>query len=116
MAVRTKPVVIPANAPYQPVSLTQEIAWAIKGVATGTADAGQQSIFMKWLVWDCAKTYEMSFRAEGPHPQKDQDFAEGKRFVGNSLIRVINMTPEMVAQYPKMGGAGPGEDDEMPTH
>lgn len=111
MAVKKSVPVVPANAPYLPTPLTQEIAWAIRGLAGGEADAGQQAMAMRWIIWNLCKTYDQSFRSEGAHPQKDQDFAEGKRYCGNEIIKVINMTPEALVLLPKMRGGGPSDDD-----
>lgn len=110
MAVQRRAIAVPENAPYLPSHVFQEVAYAIRGVNAGTADASQQALAVRWIVHEVTKAYDMSYR---PESARDSDFAEGKRYVGNELIRVINMTNEAVARLPKMRASGAGEDDEI---
>jgi hypothetical protein len=111
MVVKTRAPVVPANAPYLPPPLTQEIAWAIRAIAAGEADPGQQAMAIKWIVFNLCKTEDMSFRSDGPHPQKDQDFAEGKKYCGQQIRRICSMSVEDLALLPRLSGGGPSDND-----
>lgn len=106
------PAEIPANAPYLPPVVSQEEAWAIKALISGTAAEGEQGIVWRFLLGVlCAVS---SF----PHYPTDRDttFMNGRRYVGHHLLRIGQMTPEQITQLQKFApGAPGGEDDEMPT-
>jgi len=69
---------------------TAYVTLAIKGVASGTANAEQQKAAMKWIVEDLCRTYDLSYR---PNSDRDTAFAEGKRSVGLVLVEEININP-----------------------
>ncbi|MBV8473752.1 MAG: hypothetical protein JO107_14175 [Hyphomicrobiales bacterium] len=108
---KVEPVAIPANAPYRNPPLTQELAWALKGLAQGKANEGQQTLAVQWIVNELARYYDLSYRAN----ERDTAFAEGKRFCGAQLVRVFNLTPEQITKLPKLAPASSGGDDELPN-
>jgi hypothetical protein len=63
-------------------------ASAIQALHRGDADADQQKRALKFIIEDICKTYDMSYRPDNPN---DTTFAEGKRYVGNEIIRMIKM-------------------------
>ena len=97
MAQRSK-IGVPPHAPYNPPQLSSEIVYAVKAVFSGSANAHQQTEFCRWLIAEVCKKDDMSFRPGGAEGSRDTDFAEGKRFVAISLLKPLNMPPEMVAQ------------------
>jgi hypothetical protein len=62
--------------------------FAIQALVKGEADADQQKRALNWIINECCKTYDMSYR---PDNQTDTVFAEGKRYVGNEIIRMTKM-------------------------
>lgn len=62
---------------------------ALKALQTGTATNGQQQIALKWIINDCAKTYDQPFRP-GPGGERDTAFACGKMFVGQQIVKQLN--------------------------
>lgn len=76
------------NAPWKPPKYGKAQAVAIQMLAQGQATEGQQQMALDWIINECCKTYDMSYR---PDNQKDQDFAEGKRYVGNEIIKLIKV-------------------------
>lgn len=74
--------------PYAYVAPTEGITLAIKSVAAGTANEGQQRLAMKWIIEELCGTYDLSYR---PQSDRDTTFAEGKRYVGLQLVREINI-------------------------
>jgi hypothetical protein len=62
---------------------------AIKALATGTANAGQQKRALDWIITKACGTYDMSFRP-GADGERETAFAEGKRHVGLQIVKHIN--------------------------
>ena len=61
---------------------------AIQALAKGEADQIEQQRALKWIIEECCKTYDMSYR---PENQTDTVFAEGKRYVGNEIIKMTKL-------------------------
>ena len=76
------------HAPWKPAKYTDSDVVAIQALASGEANADQQKRALKWIVEDCCKTYDMSYR---PNNTGDTTFAEGKRHVGNEIIKMIKL-------------------------
>ena len=74
--------------PRNPVPYTKAIVFAAKAVAAGTANDDQQKRFARWLITDLCGTYDQSYRPD----DRSTCFAEGKRFVGLSVVKLVNMT------------------------
>ena len=79
--------------PYAYPQVPQHITLALKGLATGTANDGQQKAALKWVIEELCRTYDLSYR---PSSDRDTVFAEGKRFVGLMLVREINLDPKLL--------------------
>jgi hypothetical protein len=76
--------------PWELLSADEQDIRAIKALAAGVASEGQQRIALAWIINRAAGTYDLSFRP-GPDGSRLTDFAEGKRFVGLQVVRLINM-------------------------
>ncbi|MBA2707824.1 MAG: hypothetical protein H0U59_08490 [Gemmatimonadaceae bacterium] len=66
---------------------------AIKALAAGNANEGQQKRALAFIINGAASTYELSYRAES---DRETVFAEGRRFVGLQLIQFMNMSARML--------------------
>jgi hypothetical protein len=77
-----------APQPYAAAIAPLHITGAIKLLHAGTASASQQQAALKWIIEGLCGTYDMSYR---PESDRDTAFAEGKRHVGNQIIRQINL-------------------------
>lgn len=73
-------------APYDPDGAD---TMAIKAVASGTANAGQQKRALDWIINAVCATYDLSFRP-GESGDRETAFAEGKRHVGLQIVKHIN--------------------------
>lgn len=80
----------PPSPVEPPVREIPDIA-AIQALERGTATEDQQKRALRWIIYEVAKTYDLSYR---PGDQSQTDFAEGKRFVGLEIISTlkINLT------------------------
>jgi hypothetical protein len=82
----------PVAQPWLPSSWNAVDAYAFKALASGTANEGQQKHVLQWLI-AAAGTYDMSFR---PGDERASAFAEGKRFVGLQIVKLINLPSEAI--------------------
>lgn len=76
------------NAPYFPPVYDMADAAAIKALAAGTATEDQQRRALKWMVEKACCTYDVSYRPSG---DRDTAFAEGRRFVGIQIVKMVNL-------------------------
>jgi hypothetical protein len=82
MAAKPRPV----RLPWDPVDLTPSELASIKAVADGVAESEQQRIAFRTIVHKLCRVDRMSFTAFGPEEGKRAtDFAEGCRWVGNTM-------------------------------
>ncbi len=65
-------------------------AAAIQALAAGNANEGQQQRALKWIIEIAGGAYNMSFYP-GEEGRRDTDFAEGRRFVANSIIKLTKL-------------------------
>lgn len=63
-------------------------AAAVQAVADGRADADAQQLAIKTIVEKLCATYDMSY---SPDSERDSAFAEGKRFVGLQIAKLIRL-------------------------
>ena len=73
-----------AIQPWHPAPYEDADTYAIKALAAGVANDGQQKRALAWIINTLCGTYDMSFRPEG---DRETVFAEGKRFVGMQLVK-----------------------------
>jgi hypothetical protein len=72
----------------QPATTRRE--WrALLALQAGNASEGQQRMALKWIVEKASGYYEISFRG-GPDGARDTDFMEGRRFVGQQIVKQFN--------------------------
>jgi hypothetical protein len=78
----------PAPLPWHPAPYDEAITGAIKALASGTANDGQQQRAFKWIIEVVCGTYDLSYRPD----DRDTVFAEGKRFVGMQIVKQLKLT------------------------
>ena len=62
---------------------------AIQALATGKASEAQQETALDFIIHDICRTYDCSFRPDDKGGERDTSFAEGRRFAGLQIERVI---------------------------
>ena len=73
----------------------------MQALVTGTANEQQQKRALDWIINNACMTYHQSFRP-GVNGDRDTCFAEGRRFVGNQIIRLTKLDPKKVnTEQPK---------------
>ena len=78
------------NAPWLPPKYELSDATAIQALASGTADANQQKVALKWIIENCSSTYQPSYR-DGPDGERNTIFAEGRRYVGLHIVTILKL-------------------------
>lgn len=104
---RTIPVA-PTHAAYLPPEWELSDAYALKSLVAGTASADQQQRAVAWIINRAAATYDMAYR---PESARDTDFALGRAFVGQQVVKLINMPVSILDQMRK--GPTQGEPSEQ---
>lgn len=79
-----------SHKPWKPVPYELADVTAIQAVARGDAEEAQQLRAMKWLIEVACATYDQSYYP-GEQGRRDTDFAEGRRFVGNTLVKMTRL-------------------------
>ena len=77
------------HVPWLPAKYELADVTAIQALSRGEADKHQQGLVMKWLIENAAMTYELSYR--GGDGDRDTAFAEGRRFVGLQIVKMLKL-------------------------
>ena len=81
------------TAPWLPPVYDKPDMFALKGLANGTATPDQQKHALDYIVRVLCGTYDLSYR---PTSERDTAFAEGRRFVGLQLVKLLNAPAGML--------------------
>lgn len=84
-----KPVEVNETPVVGPGFLNKADAMAIKAMAEGQATAEQQKRALDAIIYRVACTDDLSFRADDHGGERDGAFAEGKRYVGLQLKKLV---------------------------
>lgn len=94
--------------PWEPPDYDELVIYAIRAVHTGTANEGQQKLFWHWLQY-ASGADDISFRP-GEGGERATSFAEGKRFLGQQLRKMLHpaLTPKAmnIVEQPAKGKKG----------
>jgi hypothetical protein len=77
--------------PWHPAPYDEAVTGALKALQSGTANAAQQQRALKWIIEPLCGTYDLSYRP-GEDGERDTAFAEGKRFVGQQIVKQLKLT------------------------
>jgi hypothetical protein len=83
------------HQPWHPPKFDRSDAMAMKAVATGTANEAQQKQAIEYIVGTLGMTYDTSYWADS---DRNSAFAEGRRFVGLQIVKMVNLTGEALAR------------------
>lgn len=85
-----RPVEVNVTTVVGPGLLNKADAIALRAVAAGEADPAQQKRAIEAIVTRIACADDMSFRADDHGGTRESDFAEGKRYVGLQVRKLLN--------------------------
>lgn len=77
--------------PTKPPDYDSHDIMALKALEAGNANEGQQQRALRWIIHGAADTYGLSFRNGGEEGRRATDFAEGRKFVGQQIVKMVNM-------------------------
>jgi len=77
------------HAPWKPAKWELADASALQALLRGDANKDQQTRALRWVIESAAGAYDMSYRPG--ESSRDTDFAEGRRFVGLQIVKLIKM-------------------------
>jgi hypothetical protein len=80
-------------APWKPAKYEVADFYAVRAVATGTANPDQQVRAMKWIIESCSMAYDVAYRPGAEDGRRDTDFCLGRQQVGRELVKMINASP-----------------------
>lgn len=83
-----------APEPWASFNADPADAAAIKALAAGVASESQQKLVLSLIINGICDTYGLSFRPGGLAGVRASDFAEGKRHVGNQIVRLTKIVPK----------------------
>ena len=95
--------------PWHPVPYEDGDIAALKALASGTANEGQQKRALEWILLDACAIRDVSFRP-GADGDRTTAFAEGRRFVGLQIAKLMNFRtpgPKPVMTGPHAVPIGP---------
>ena len=79
-----------ASKSWTPVPYTEREVRLIQALARGDATEEMQRDALKFIIEVVAGTYDMSYR---PESERDTCFAEGRRMVGLTLVKLLKIIP-----------------------
>jgi hypothetical protein len=85
----------PRHKPWIPPAYELADATAIRALRDGTATPDQQKRAVAYIVNTLAGTYDLSYR---PTSDRDTAFAEGRRFVGLQVVKLMNLNLALIKQ------------------
>jgi hypothetical protein len=74
------------SAKYEPADIG-----AVRAVYNGEAEPHQQRRAMEWIMNNACEIKELSYRPDGEGGFGDTAFAEGRRFVGIQIAKLVSM-------------------------
>lgn len=85
---------IKAPEPYLPYPWSSNIplVYALKAMSEGVASDTQQRLILHEVL-NLTGYYDLSYR---PDSDRDTAFAEGKRFVGAQIVKMVNLPADII--------------------
>lgn len=79
----------------QPPAYDRADVMAFKALVAGVANDAQQKRALNWIINQACGTYDLSFRP-GINGERDTSFAEGRRFVGLQIVKLVNFSGDLM--------------------
>ncbi len=85
---RTAKEIAEAHAPWKPAAWEPADASALQALMRGDCPPNLQTRAIKFIMWQLCGLRDLSYRP-GPEGARETDFAEGKRFVGLQIAKLL---------------------------
>lgn len=86
---------LPDARPYVPAPYELADASAIQALQRGDASPDQQRRALDYVINNLCANYDLSYR---PDSDRDTAFAEGKRFVGLQIVKMLKLNLAAIRQ------------------
>lgn len=96
-----------AYDPHIPPSYNSKDVRAIQALYQGNANAEQQQHALKWIVEIAASTYDLAYRPGGEEGRRATDFALGRMFVGQQIVKLAKIKLSKLIEQEKKHGREP---------
>jgi len=85
----------PPGAPWTPYNWADNLpaVYALQALQKGEANPEQQKQALDLIITQLSAYYELSYNPTNP---RDTDFAEGKRFVGAQVVKLLKLSPAVI--------------------
>jgi hypothetical protein len=83
---------------WSPPAFDPADAYALKALQTGTANESQQKRALDWIIHRAAWTYNDTY---SPFSERDSTFAQGRRFVGLQIVKLLNLSAAVLDSLKK---------------
>jgi len=91
---------LPKADPWKPSYYEVVDVAAIQALSRGDATEDQQKHALRYLIETLCGTYDMAYR---PASARDTDFALGKAFVGQQLVKFLKLNVHALKDDPSRG-------------
>lgn len=99
------------RAPWMPPEYELADVTAVQAVVAGTANPDQQRRAMRWVIEQAAATYDLAYRPGSEDGRRDTDFALGRAFVGQQIVKMTKLNPGLLPRKePRADPHEPGRD------
>jgi|GEM_PF-1090198 len=99
------------RAPWMPPEYELADVTAVQAVLAGRASPEQQQRAMRWVIERAAGTYDLAYRPGGEDGRRDTDFALGRAFVGQQIVKLSKLNPGLLPRRePRADPPEPGRD------
>ncbi len=98
---RVVPIKVAVNAPWLPLAPYKHEGAALQALDRGEATPEQQLCAMDYILYTISDRNGMSYRPGGVEGARDSDFAEGRRFVGNTIVNILKTSLSEMKGKPK---------------
>lgn len=85
------------TGPYIPAKWTNSDVYALQALAAGQANDEQQKQALSFIINNLSGAYDLSFRPGGLEGDRETAFAEGKRFVGTQIVKLLNLSSKVLS-------------------
>jgi len=90
----------PKVNPWQPSDWDVADAAALQALQRGDATQDQQQRALRFVIESLCGTYDMAYRPASP---RDTDFALGKAFVGQQMVKLLHINTTAFRKDPSSG-------------
>lgn len=77
---------------------------AMQSLACGEATSDQQKMVLDWIINNAAGTYDTSWRPGGLEGDRETSLAEGRRFVGTQIVKLMKLNASMFSNKRQQNG------------